>query len=78
MEVSMAKADIKPGVYVQLDDGSTGEVLAAANTDHLVRIRFVESPFDASKLGTEALVIEDLITGWYPNRDVSHTQGSVV
>ena len=73
----MAKADIKVGVFVQLDDGSTCEVLAGPDAAHMVKVRYVDAPFEPKKQGQEALIVEDEITSWYPNRDLAHTQGAI-
>jgi len=73
----MAKSDIKVGVLVQLDDGSTGEVLDEPDEQHMLRVRYVDAPFEADKEGTEELIVEDRVTSWYPNRDVAHTRGAI-
>ena len=73
----MAKADIKVGVFVQLQDSSTCEVLEEPNAEQMVLVRYVEAPFEPGKVKTEALISVDEVTSWYPNRDLTHTQGTL-
>ena len=73
----MAKEDIKAGVYVQTSDGSTCEVIAPPNAQHMVKVKFIEAPFEPEKVGNEGEIVEDEITSWYPNKNVTHTEGRV-
>jgi hypothetical protein len=76
-ESAMAKSDIKQGGYVQLSDGCTCEVLALPDHQHMVRVRYIDAPFEPDKTGMERLILEDEITSWYPNNQLTHTQGGL-
>ena len=51
MEISK----LQPGDRLWLEDGSVVQVVAPSTDGESVRVRYIESPFDESRVGTEAV-----------------------
>ena len=51
-------SELQAGAKVELEDGSTAEVLAPTEDGLYVRIRYLESPFSPEVVGTEGLASE--------------------
>jgi hypothetical protein len=47
---------LSPGVRLLLEDGSIAEVIEPSSDDVTVRVRYLESPFDEARVGTEGEV----------------------
>ena len=54
--------DLTPGTRVELEDGSTAEVIEPSADGHYIKIRYLESPFSPEVVGTEGLAAEAEIT----------------
>ncbi len=54
--------ELTPGTRVELEDGSTAEVIEPSADGQYVRIRYLESPFSPEVVGTEGLASEPEIT----------------
>jgi hypothetical protein len=52
------------GAKLQLEDGSTVQVIAASTDGESVSIRYLESPFDPDQVGTEGRCTDYEITGY--------------
>ena len=50
----MQIAELKAGARVLLEDGSVVQVLAPSADGRTVKVRYVEAPFNAEAVGTEA------------------------
>ena len=55
--------ELKPGARLQLEDGSTAEVIEPSQDGLYVKIRYLESPFAPEVVGTDGVASEDEITG---------------
>jgi len=62
---------LKAGTKLQLEDGSTAEVIEPSQDGIYVKIRYLESPFSPEVVGTEGLASDYEITGF--TTDGSHT-----
>ena len=51
------------GTRIELEDGSTAEVIEPSADGQYVKIRYLESPFSPEVVGTEGLASEPEITG---------------
>jgi hypothetical protein len=67
----MNVAELKPGTNLQLEDGSTVQVVTPSTDGESVRVRYLESPFSPELVGTEADCTDYEITGY--TTDGSHT-----
>ena len=57
-----ARSDLKPGVRLQMEDGSVVEVVAAEADGRSAQAVCIESPFDASLEGKSLVVsVDDVI-----------------
>jgi hypothetical protein len=71
MEADMNIRELTPGTKLQLEDGSTAEVIEPSQDGMYVKIRYLESPFTPEVVGTEGLASDYEITGF--TTDGSHT-----
>jgi hypothetical protein len=55
--------ELAAGTRIELEDGSTAEVIAPSADGTYVKIRYLESPFSPEVVGTEGLASEPEITG---------------
>jgi hypothetical protein len=62
---------LKAGTRLQLEDGSTAEVIEPSQDGIYVKIRYLESPFSPEVIGTDGLASDYEITGF--TTDGSHT-----
>ncbi|MBM2811474.1 MAG: hypothetical protein HW416_2233 [Chloroflexi bacterium] len=63
--------EIPLGAKLQLEDGSTVEVIRASTDGDSLAIRYLESPFDPDLVGVEGLCTDYEITGFAA--DWTHT-----
>ena len=73
----MKAEQLKTGNHVQLDTGATAEVLEVDVAAHMVRLRYLDSPFQPEQVGLEEVCSEDQITGFYQGGDLGHTSGQL-
>jgi hypothetical protein len=66
-------AGIKMGALLQLEDGSTAEVVEPSSDGKTVRVRYVDSPFAPAQVGTEASLSDYEITGFTDGEDRADT-----
>jgi len=62
---------IPVGAHLQLEDGSTVEVVRSSTDGRSVQVRYLESPFAPALEGTEATCTDYEITGF--TTDGTHT-----
>ena len=55
--------ELTAGARIELEDGSTAEVLEPSTDGQYVKIRYLESPFSPEVVGTEGLASEPEIVG---------------
>jgi hypothetical protein len=66
-------AGIKVGSLLQLEDGSTAEVVQPSPDGKTIRARYVDSPFAPDQVGTEADLSDYEITGFTDGGDHADT-----
>lgn len=66
-------AGIKAGALLQLEDGSTAEVVEQSRDGKTIRARYIDSPFAPQQVGTEASLSDYEITGFTDGGDRADT-----
>ena len=71
----MKAEQLNVSIKVQMDNGATAEVVDVDLSEHKVRVRYLDSPFQPEQVGTEESCWEDQVTGFYLGDDLTHTSG---
>jgi hypothetical protein len=70
-------AAITVGSLLQLEDGSTVEVVLPSEDGKTIRARYVDSPFAPTQVGKEADLSDYEITGFTDGGDRADTGGQI-
>ena len=73
----MRAEHLRIGASVILADGSTATVLELDPEQHTARVRYVDSPFEPEKAGSEGVCSEDEITGSFEGEAPEHMIGTL-
>jgi hypothetical protein len=70
-------AGIRVGSLLQLEDGSTAEVVQASTDGKTIRARYIDSPFAPQQVGKEAELSDYEITGFTDGGDRADTGAQI-